>query len=103
VDAVQRFIARRVRDPYRVADLTADVFLAAIDSAPSYRPGRGKPCAWLYGVARNVVAADRRHRCRELRASGRIPDGRLLVDADDLTRLHARLARSRRRGSCTAR
>jgi hypothetical protein len=31
VDAVQRFIARRVRDPYRVADLTADVFLSAID------------------------------------------------------------------------
>jgi RNA polymerase sigma-70 factor, ECF subfamily len=91
VDAVQRFIARRVRDPYRVADLTADVFLAAIDSAPSYRPSRGKPRAWLYGVARNVVAADRRHRYRELRASGRIPDGRLLVDTDDLTRLHARL------------
>jgi hypothetical protein len=35
--------------------------------------------------------ADRRRRSRELRASGRIPDGRLLVDTDDLTRLHARL------------
>jgi hypothetical protein len=34
--------------------------------------------------------ADRRHRSRELRASGRIPDGRL-VDTDDLTRLHGRL------------
>lgn len=91
VEAVQRFIARRVRDPYRAADLTADVFLAAIDSAHSYRPRRGKPRAWLYGVARNVVAADRRRAGRELRASGAIPDGRLLVDSDDLTRLHARL------------
>ncbi|MDX6227012.1 MAG: hypothetical protein QOI76_402, partial [Frankiales bacterium] len=30
VEAVQRFISRRVRDPHLAADLTADVFLAAI-------------------------------------------------------------------------
>ena len=33
VDAVQRFVARRVSDPHLAADLTADVFLAAVDSA----------------------------------------------------------------------
>jgi DNA-directed RNA polymerase specialized sigma24 family protein len=33
VDAVQRFVARRVDDPYAAADLTADVFVAAIESA----------------------------------------------------------------------
>jgi len=36
VDAVERFVARRVGDPYAVADLTADVFLAAIEAAGSY-------------------------------------------------------------------
>jgi RNA polymerase sigma-70 factor, ECF subfamily len=91
VEAVQRFIARRVRDPYDAADLTADVFVAVIDSAHTYRPSRGTPLAWLYGVAPNVVAADRRRSDRELRVSRTIPAGRLLVDADDLARLHERL------------
>ena len=36
VEAVQRFVARRVSDPHLAADLTADVFLAAVDSAASY-------------------------------------------------------------------
>src|SRR5215831_5297570 len=48
VEAVQRFVARRVDDPYRAADLTADVFVAAIESAGSYRRSRGEPVAWLY-------------------------------------------------------
>lgn len=33
VEAVQRFVARRVADPHLVADLTAEVFLAVIRSA----------------------------------------------------------------------
>jgi RNA polymerase sigma factor (sigma-70 family) len=91
VEAVQRFVARRVDDPHRAADLTADVFLAVVDSAHTYRPSRGEPVAWLYGVARNVVAADLRRNARELRAARRIPAGRSLVDADDLARLHERI------------
>jgi DNA-directed RNA polymerase specialized sigma24 family protein len=55
-----RFVARRVADPYTAADLTADVFLAVIGSVHTYRPGKGSPVAWLYGIARNVIAADRR-------------------------------------------
>jgi RNA polymerase sigma-70 factor (ECF subfamily) len=90
VEAVQRFVARRVADPYLAADLTADVFLAAIDSAHTYRRGHGDPVAWLYGVARNVVAAERRRRGRELRATGRFV-GRALVEEDDLVRLHERI------------
>ena len=30
VEAVQRFVARRVRDPERAADLTADIFLLSL-------------------------------------------------------------------------
>ena len=41
VEAVQRFVARRVSDPHLAADLTADVFLAAVDSASSYDSSRG--------------------------------------------------------------
>jgi RNA polymerase sigma factor (sigma-70 family) len=91
VEAVERFVARRVDDPYLAADLTADVFLAAIDSVDKYRPGRGAPVAWLFGVARNVVAAEHRRGERERRATDRIAASTDLVDADDLARLHGRI------------
>ena len=52
VAAVQSFVARRVDRPELVADLTADILLATIDAAARYRPDRGEPRAWLFGVAR---------------------------------------------------
>ena len=79
VEAVQRFVARRVSDPHLAADLTADVFLAAVDSAPSYDSSRGPVIAWLYGVGRNAIAAEARRRARELHAARRI-EGRRLLD-----------------------
>lgn len=90
IEAIQRFVARRVDDPYLAADLTADVFMAAIGSASTYRPSRGNPTGWLYGVAHNVVAAERRRQARELRASGRL-SGRRLLEADDLARQEERI------------
>jgi RNA polymerase sigma factor (sigma-70 family) len=90
VDAVERFVVRRVRDPHRAADLTAEVFLAAIESADGYRPSRGTPVAWLYGVARNVLAADRRRQGREFDAATRF-GGRRLLDEDDIARLEERI------------
>ena len=90
VDAVERFVVRRVPDAHRAADLTAEVFLAAIESADGYRPSRGAPLAWLYGVARNVVAADRRRHGRELDAAQRFA-GRRRVDQDDIARMEDRI------------
>jgi len=92
VEAVQRFVARRVDDPTLAADLTADVFVAVIESAASYRRSRGAPVAWLYGIARNVIADERRRNARELRLVTRVR-GRELVDQDDLAALHDRIAR----------
>src|SRR5947208_6110079 len=83
VEAVQRFVARRVDDPYLAADLTADVFVAAIESAGLYRRSRGEPLAWLFGIARNVVAGEHRRNAKELRAVARFR-GRELVDEEDL-------------------
>jgi RNA polymerase sigma factor (sigma-70 family) len=90
VEAVERFVVRRVSDPHRAADLTADVFLAAIESADGYRPSRGKPIAWLYGVARHVLAADRRRHGRELDATQRL-NGRRLLEEDDIARMEERI------------
>jgi len=97
IEAVQGFVARRVADPHLVADLTAEVFLAAIDAAPTYRSDRGVPVAWLFGIARNVVRSEQRRAGREQRANARF-EGRRLLDADDVVRLQERIdaaARSR--------
>ncbi|WP_086722574.1 RNA polymerase sigma factor [Streptomyces carpinensis] len=89
-DAITRFIARRVADPHTVADLTAEVFLAAIDSVDSYRPGQGSETAWLYGIARNLVCAEARRTARQAALGARIA-GRRLLEADDIARLEEQL------------
>ena len=90
LESVQRFVARRVADPHLAADLTAEVFLAAVDSASSYRPDRGAPAAWLVGVARHVVSAEFRRQSRD-RALRRRISGRRLLDSDALTRIEERI------------
>src|SRR5262245_26896193 len=66
VEDLQRFVARRVGERERAADLTAEIFLAAVHSAHRYRPGRATPKTWLYGIARTLLASERRQRGREL-------------------------------------
>jgi RNA polymerase sigma factor (sigma-70 family) len=98
VEEVQRFVARRVANRERAADLTAEIFLAAVESAHRYRPGRGTPRAWLYGIARILVANDRRRDSREQARKERLR-GSALLDTDDATRMDARIdaaAQSRR-------
>ena len=98
VEDVQRFVARRVGDRERAADLTAEIFLAAIDSADRYRPRRGTPKAWLYGIARALVANDRRRHGRERAREERFR-GSALLGEEDTARMDARIdaaAQSRR-------
>ena len=87
---VRRFVARRVDDPQAAADLTADIFLAAIDSAGGYRPRSGPPGAWLAGVARNVVVDHWRRQSREARAHARV-SGRALLDEQSVELLAHRI------------
>jgi len=95
VDEVTRFVTRRVADPQLAADLTAEVFLAAIEAAARYRGSAGGPRTWLYGIARHVIAAEFRRSARERRAEGLIA-GRRLLDADDVERLVEKIDASRR-------
>ncbi|MFC5830473.1 RNA polymerase sigma factor [Nonomuraea insulae] len=102
VDAVMRFVVRRVSDPHLAADLTADIFLAVLDSAHTYAPNRGSEIAWLYGIARNVVSAQHRKAAREARMTSRVA-GRRLMDDDDLARMEERIDAERRmRGTLEA-
>jgi RNA polymerase sigma-70 factor (ECF subfamily) len=90
VEAVTRFVARRVDDPHTAADLTAEIFLAVLDSAHTYRPSLGSEAARLYGIARNVVSSERRRVAREAERDLRFR-GRRLLEADDIVRLEDKL------------
>jgi RNA polymerase sigma-70 factor (ECF subfamily) len=97
VAGIEGFVARRVADRGRAADLTAEIFIAAIESVGHYRPGKGTPRAWLYGIARTVVAGDARRRDAKRRREERWR-GSSLLDGDDAARIDARIdaaARSR--------
>jgi len=90
VRSVTGFVARRVTDPHLVDDLTTEVFLAAIEGADSFQPSRGSESAWLFGIARNVLATERRQAARRvdklLRHAGRRP-----LDVDDISRLEEQI------------
>jgi RNA polymerase sigma factor (sigma-70 family) len=98
IEDLQRFVARRVGERERAADLTAEIFLAAIDSAHRYRSRRGTPKAWLFGIARVLVSNDRRRMGRERAGEERLR-GSALLDEEDAARIDARIdaaAQSRR-------
>ncbi|NUS02546.1 MAG: RNA polymerase subunit sigma [Nonomuraea sp.] len=61
-----------------------------LDSAHTYRPGRGSEIAWLYGVARNALSAERRRTFKESRPAARV-GGRRPLDSDDVAELEARI------------
>lgn len=90
IEAVQRFVARRVESPEDAADLTGDVFLAAIHASRAYRGEAAAPRAWLFGIARRVVASHHRSTARAVRAAGRIY-ARELLDDDATDRIVARI------------
>jgi RNA polymerase sigma factor (sigma-70 family) len=85
------YLARRVDDPFVIADLTADVFLRVIRSATTYCRELGPPRAWLTGIARNVLADHRRSRAREDAAARQLSGSRLLDD-DSTDRIVRRIA-----------
>ncbi len=63
-DRVHAYLRARVGTPEDAADLTQQVFLQALDALPRYR-ARGAPfAAWLFRIARNA-AANQRRRHRE--------------------------------------
>ncbi|MFE5809335.1 RNA polymerase sigma factor [Streptomyces sp. NPDC056491] len=90
IDAVLGFVTRRVADPHLAADLTADIFLAAMRSAAGFRADRGVPVAWLFGIARNVLAGHARGQARETGALARL-SGRRLLDDEDVAALEDRI------------
>jgi RNA polymerase sigma-70 factor (ECF subfamily) len=66
------YFLRRTRDVELAADLCAETFAAALDGAHRFDPQRGSAVAWLYGIARRLLAHAERRGAVEDRARRRL-------------------------------
>ncbi|QKW27613.1 RNA polymerase sigma factor [Streptomyces seoulensis] len=89
-DTVLGFVTRRVDSAHLAADLTADIFVAALEGAHTYDARRGAPLAWLYGISRNVIHTHFRGTVRERHLMARI-SGRRLLDEEDVSAIERRI------------
>jgi DNA-directed RNA polymerase specialized sigma24 family protein len=87
VSAVLSFFLRRTGDPELTADLTAEVFAAALLAAPRFRPGETPARAWLYGIASHKLIDSRRRGRVEDQARRRLAPRPLVIDDVDLQRV----------------
>lgn len=83
------FFLRRVSTAEAAADLTAEVFAAALASVGRFRPGRAPAVAWLYAIANNKLASSRKRGRVEERARRRLGAEPLVLTDDALERVEA--------------
>jgi RNA polymerase sigma factor (sigma-70 family) len=95
VRGLTRYAARRMRDPSEAADLIAAAFLEAVESSARYDPRRGRPIAWLTGIAANLAAVQERREAAAARALARV-DGQRPLEPDDFDRLEGQIDAARR-------
>jgi RNA polymerase sigma-70 factor (ECF subfamily) len=68
-DDVYAYVATLMRDRFAAEDVTALAFERAYRKRSSFRPGRGTPRAWLFGIARNAALDELRRRARSAPAA----------------------------------
>ena len=99
VDRIFAYCLRRVENWHEAQDLTSAVFARALSRLPQYRGGT--VAAWLFRIARSVVANHLRARRWPLSLDGdaaqAVPDtrpdpGDVVAQAEDLARVRALIA-----------
>lgn len=83
------FFLRRTASAEVAADLTAEVFAAALGASRRFRPGKTPAVAWLYGIANNKLAASRKRGRVEERARRRLEAERLVLTDEAIERVEA--------------
>jgi RNA polymerase sigma-70 factor (ECF subfamily) len=86
---VVAFFVRAVGRGDLAADLTAETFAAALESVEHYDPELGGAGAWLFGIARNLLARSRERGRVEDRARLRMGMGVLALDDHAIERIEA--------------
>lgn len=85
---VLAWLMRRTGDPELAADLTAEVFAAAMLSAGRYKPHHLSAEAWLTGIARNVLGHSARRGRVDAQARRRLGVRALPIDDHDIERVN---------------
>jgi RNA polymerase sigma-70 factor (ECF subfamily) len=85
--AILTFFRRRTGDPELAADLTAEVFAAALAGCRRYRPGEAPAAAWLFAIAQHKLSKSRRRGVVEDRARRRLAMAPVVLDDDDIERI----------------
>jgi len=83
------FFVRAVGRGDLAADLTAEVFAAALESVERFDPQLGTSAAWLFGIARHVLARSRARGRVEDRARRRMGMGVLALDDEAIEAIEA--------------
>lgn len=83
------FFLRRTPTPEAAADLTAEVFAAALVSSKRFRPGKAPAVAWLYAIANNKLSSSRGRGQVEERARKRLQSEQLVLTDDAIDRVEA--------------
>lgn len=81
------YFMRRTRDAEVTADLTAEVFAAALGAAGRYRPQGPTAAAWLFTIAARTLAKSTRRRRVERRARVRVGMREVWLEEDSLQRI----------------
>lgn len=89
LDVVLAFCFRRLGDRERAADLTAEVFAAALIGRHRYSASRGSVRQWLLGIAAKKVVDAQRRGIVERRAQQRAGMAEIRWTESDLDRVEA--------------
>ncbi len=84
------YFMRRTADPELAADLSAEVFAAALAASHRYRPSEPTAAGWLFTIAHNTLSKSLRRGRVEARARRRVGIADAVVfGADELERVEA--------------
>jgi RNA polymerase sigma factor (sigma-70 family) len=87
--SVLAYFLRRSASPEVAADLTAETFASALASIDGYDPERGEFPAWLFGIARHVLARSLEHGRVEDIARQRLGMATIYLDDEAVERIEA--------------
>lgn len=81
-DDIYAYVATLLRDPAAAEDATSAAFERAFRRRATYRPRRGSPRAWLFGIARNAALDELRRRRRTAALAAEPEDAEALSAPD---------------------